>query len=701
MSEYFEQEAVLKGYDASLMRRILSYLRPYLAMFLLSIAALLLATGGEVLMPILLQRATDQYILPYRRAIQLDALPADMRARILKKGEVPRIGKLSYVPATRLSELSGREKRQLRQQGALLEENFFVVSGLSDKPVVEAIVRNHPGLFEVGDNQAAVSETNLRTLPRQQIREIRREDFRGLLGLARVFLGILLGVFAFTFLQVFLEAFVGQMIMKDLRTELFDHTLRLSLRFIDRNPVGRLVSRITSDVETINELFTTVLSSTLKDVSMMFGVIVAVFLLSPRLGLITLLTLPPVLVLTLIFRTRARDAFRRVRLAVSGLNGLLSEHISGMRVVQLFAQETASRQEFDGRNADLFRANMKEMFVFATFRPLVDLMSSVSIAAILYFGAGMLLRDLLSLGVLIAFLNLIRMFYQPVMDLSEKYNILQSAMAGAERAFTLLDAEDRIPESPEPKPLPAVRGHIEFDRVSFHYKEGEPVLRDLSFTVNPGERVAIVGYTGAGKTTITSLLTRLWDVQEGAIRIDGVDIREIATADLRRRVQSVLQDVFLFSGSILDNIRLGSDIPEDRAREAVRHAHAEGFVARMPEDINTLLNERGGNLSVGQRQLLSFARVLAHDPDVLILDEATGNIDTETEKLVQEALERLLVGRTSLVIAHRLSTIRHADRILVLHRGRLFESGTHEELMERRGMYYSLYQMQFIDKESA
>jgi ATP-binding cassette subfamily B multidrug efflux pump len=701
MSEYFEQEEVLKGYDASLMRRILSYLRPYLAMFLLSIAALLLATGGEVLMPILLQRATDQYILPYRRAIQLDAVPDAVRARILKKGEVPRIGQLSYVPATRLSELSAREKRQLRDQGALLEDNFFVVSDLAAKPAVGSIIRGNPKLFRLGENQAAISAKDLRTLPRQEIREIRRGDFQGLLALARVFLALLLGVFAFTFLQVFLEAYVGQMIMKDLRTELFDHTLRLSLRFIDRNPVGRLVSRITSDVETINELFTTVLSSTLKDVSMMIGVIVAIFLLSPRLGLITLLTLPPVFLITLIFRTRARDAFRQVRLAVSGVNSFLSEHISGMRVVQLFAQESATREEFEERNAELYRANIKEMFVFATFRPLVDLMSSVSIAAILYFGAGMLLRDLVSLGVLIAFLNLVRMFYEPVMDLSEKYNILQSAMAGAERSFALLDAQDRIPESPQPKALPRARGHIEFDRVSFHYKEGEPVLRELSFTVNPGERLAIVGYTGAGKTTITSLLTRLWDIQEGSIRIDGVDIREIATADLRRRVQSVLQDVFLFSGSILENVRLGSDIPEERIRDAMRHAYADGFVERMPEGLNTVLNERGGNLSVGQRQLLSFARVLAHDPDVLILDEATGNIDTETEKLIQEALERLLAGRTSLVIAHRLSTIRHADRILVLHKGRLFESGTHEELMRRRGMYYSLYQMQFIDKETA
>jgi len=701
MSEYFEQESVLKGYDASIMRRLLTYLRPYLAMFLLSIVALLLATGGEVLLPVLIQRATDGYILPYRQAIRLERVPEEVRERLTKDREFPEIQGLSFVPSSRLAELSAREKQRYREQGVLLEGNYYVVEDFRGDPAAAGVVERHGGLFLTGDTAAAIAAEDLRSLPREEIRSVRRDDYQGLFRIVQVFLAILLGVFAFTFLQVYLEAYVGQMIMKDLRTQLFDHTLRLSLRFIDRNPVGRLVSRITNDVETINELFTTVLSSTLKDFAMMIGVLVAVFLLSPRLGLITLLTLPPVFVVTLVFRTRARDAFRKVRLAVSQMNSYLSEHISGMRVVQLFAQEKTSKDEFEVRNRELYRANLNEMYVFATFRPLVDLLSTVSIAVIIYFGAGMLLRDLVSLGVLIAFLNLIRMFYQPVMDLSEKYNILQSAMAGAERVFDLLDASDRIPEPPRPAAVAQVRGHIEFDRVSFHYKEGEPVLRELSFAVEPGERVAIVGYTGAGKTTITSLLTRLWDIQSGSIRIDGTDIREMATGDLRRRVQSVLQDVFLFSGTILDNIRLGSPIPEERVMEAVRLVRADSFVDRMPEGIHSPLSERGGNLSVGQRQLISFARVLAHDPDVLILDEATGNIDTETEKLIQEALERLLAGRTSLVIAHRLSTIRHADRILVLHRGELCESGTHEELMARKGMYHSLYQMQFIDSESA
>jgi len=408
-----------------------------------------------------------------------------------------------------------------------------------------------------------------------------------------------------------------------------------------------------------------------------------------------------VLVLTLLFRRRAREVFRRVRLAVSRLNSFLSEHLSGMRVVQLFVQERLSLAQFRENNGRLLAANLGEVHAFATFRPLVDLLSTTSLAVVVYFGGRFLLRDLVSLGTLIAFLNLIRMFYEPVMDLSEKYNILQSAMAGAERVFGLLDTDARIPEPGAPKALDKVRGRIEFDHVAFAYKEEEPVLKDLSFVVEPGETVAVVGYTGAGKTTITSLLTRLWDIQSGAIRLDGIDIREVPSSSLRRRVQSVLQDVFLFSGTVAENIRLGSPIPDHELRRAVELVRADTFIDRMPGGLQARLSERGGNLSMGQRQLLSFARVLAHNPDVLILDEATGNIDTETERLIQKALRTLLAGRTSLVIAHRLSTIRHADRILVLHKGEMFEEGTHEELMARQGLYSNLYRLQFLSAEPA
>jgi ATP-binding cassette subfamily B multidrug efflux pump len=701
MSSYFESEEILKSYDAALMRRLLRYLRPYLGIFLLSIAALLLGTAGELALPIIIQRTVDSYILPYHRALSLQGLPPAQRAKLGKLDSALDIGGVQYLPASRLGALSGREKQVLRASGRLEEANFLVVRGYSRDEAVKGLIARHPGLFHAGERAAAISEQDFRTLAPQERRLLRKADYQGLRSAAMAFLGALLGVLLFTFGQTYLQGFVGQLIMKDLRTELFDHTIGLSLGYLDSQPVGRLVSRLTNDVETINDLFTNVLPSLLKDFSMMAGVLVALFLLSPRLGLVTLATLPPVFILTLIFRNRARNAFRRVRLAVSKLNSFLAEHISGVRVVQLFVQERLSGGQFRDNNGELLSANLNEMYLFATFRPLVDLLSSTSLAVIVYFGGRFLLRDLISLGTLIAFINLIRMFYEPLMDLSEKYNILQSAMAGAERVFHLLDTEARIPEPAAPVAIGKVRGRIEFDRVSFAYKPGEPVLKDLSFTVEAGETVAIVGYTGAGKTTITSLLTRMWDVQEGAIRLDGVDIRDLSTQVLRRRVQSVLQDVFLFSSTIEDNIRLGSDIQDGEVERAARVVRADTFIERYPERYKTVLQERGGNLSMGQRQLLSFARVLAHDPDVLVLDEATGAIDTETEKLIQEALARLLRGRTSLVIAHRLSTIRHADRILVLDQGELLESGTHDELMDKKGMYYNLYQMQFLDRETA
>jgi len=700
MNDYFEQEEIVKGYDADIMKRLLGYLKPYMLVFVLSLFALALATVGELSVPILLQRATDNHILPYYRGLRADELPPDVLEQLQPLAEEQRAGQLYFLPSSQLVRLTGSQKRALRDTGTLLKENFYLVKGYREKTDALKVVNDHAQLFHEGTSTAAISETDLRSLSKEEIRIVRQDNLAGLGSLVRLLFVILLGVFIFTFLQVYLQAYVGQMIMKDARTQLFDHTVSLPLQFIDRNPIGRLVSRITNDVETINELFTTVLPALLKDFSLMIGVTIALFLLSPRLGGVTLLTLPPVFIVTAIFRVRARNAFRAVRQAVSRLNAFIAEHISGMRIVQLFVQEKRSHREFRERNQGLLKSNLGEMFVFATFRPIIDLLGTISTAAIIYFGASFLLRDLISLGILIAFFNLIRMFYHPVQDLSEKYNILQSAMAGAERVFNLLDTQEKIEQPRKPQDLDSVKGKIEFDRVNFWYKEGEPVLKSLNFTVNPGETVAIVGYTGAGKTTITSLLTRLWDIQGGAIRLDGVDIREISTDTLRRRAQSVLQDVFLFSDTIAENIRLGSDISEEDIERAVKVVRADTFIKDFPDGLNTRLHERGGNLSVGQRQLLSFARVLAHDPDVLILDEATGNIDTETEKLIQEALGKLIKNRTSLVIAHRLSTIRNADRIIVLHKGELFESGTHEELLAARGMYYNLYQMQYLDQSS-
>ena len=383
---------------------------------------------------------------------------------------------------------------------------------------------------------------------------------------------------------------------------------------------------------------------------------------------------------------------------VSRVNAFLSEHLSGMSIVQLFVREGRARQQFGERNDELMKAHLGEMYVFATFRPLIDLFSSISIAVIVYFGANLLLSGVVSLGVLIAFVNLIRRFYQPVMQISEQFTVVQSAMAGSERVFEMLDHTDRIPDKGTRDS--DVTGRLEFDHVWFAYKEGEPVIRDLTVTIEPGETVAIVGYTGAGKTTIANLLTRLWDIERGSIKLDGVDIRDYPLDRLRTLVQPIQQDVFLFSDTIRNNIALGLPLSDEHIQEVSKMVQADVFIERLPARYNTRLTEGATSISTGERQLLSFARILAHDPRIIIMDEATSNIDTETERLIQTAVDTLMENRTALVIAHRLSTIRHADRILVLSTGELVEQGTHDELIAQGGIYYNLYRLQYQESES-
>jgi ATP-binding cassette subfamily B multidrug efflux pump len=547
----------------------------------------------------------------------------------------------------------------------------------------------------VDGTRALIRNADLRSLPAAEARSLRLRDLAYVSERAFILLIVLALVLVSTFVQAFASSLIGQRVMKDLRMELFRHVSTRSLAFLSRQPVGRLATRLTSDVETINQFFTDVIVAFLKDASLMAGVLVVLLAMDARLALVALLTLPPVLVATVVSRGRARDAFRRQRQWVSKVNSYIAERLAGISIVQLFVREEASRREFEAHDRELLKASLGEMYVYATFRPLVDLLANISTAIVIWYGAKLLSVELLSLGTLIAFVNLIRMFYSPVMDISEKFTLLQSAMAGGERVFGLLDAPDTIPDSGT-LPMPAaVRGHIEFDHVSFAYKEGEWILHDLSFTVEPGEMVAIVGPTGAGKTTIANLITRLWDIQKGAIRIDGFDVRDLSLPGLRRAVQPVLQDVFLFSGTIEENIRLGEEVSVERMITAAGAVHADEFVDRLPAGYSSQLSEGATNISQGQRQILSFARVLAHDPSIIILDEATSSVDTETERMIQRGLEALLEGRTSVVIAHRLSTIRHADRILVLSEGRVAESGRHAELLAKKGLYWNLYRLQY------
>jgi ATP-binding cassette, subfamily B, multidrug efflux pump len=522
-------------------------------------------------------------------------------------------------------------------------------------------------------------------------------------GLAVVSL-VFLAAQALTFFALYAEGYVmllmGQYIMNDLRNQIFAHLQTLPVSFYDRNPIGRLVTRVTTDVDALNEMFTSGLVEIVGDVLLLAGIVAVLFWLDWRLALVSFAIVPLLALLTFWFRVRVRDSFREVRVAIARINAFLQEHITGMSVLQLFGREARAYRDFVAINDVHRAANVRSIFYYAVFFPGVELITATGIGLLIWVGGGRVVAAAASLGALIAFLQYAQRFYQPLSDLSEKYNILQAAMASSERIFRLLDTPPAIVSPPHPYAPQTVRGDIEFDRIRFSYKAGEPVLEGVSFRVRPGETMAVVGHTGAGKSTLANLLLRFYDVDSGAVRVDGVDVREWDLARLRKSIGLVLQDVFLFSGTIGANIRLGeAAIDEARLRWAAREVHAWPFIERLPGGLDAQVRERGAGLSVGQKQLIAFARALAFDPRVLILDEATSSIDTETEQLIQKALERLLAGRTSLVIAHRLSTIQRADRILVMHKGEVREQGTHQELLAQRGIYYRLYLLQYKDQE--
>ena len=532
---------------------------------------------------------------------------------------------------------------------------------------------------------------------------IARGDAAGLTRVAVLYLLALVGAFAVRFAQVFILQMTGQRIMMDLRRQIYSHLQRLHVAHFDRNPVGRLITRVTTDVDAINELFTSGVVTVFGDVFTLIGIMGVMLALNWKLALVTFAVIPFFFLVTNWFRRGSRQSFREVRRWIARINAFLQENLSGMTVVQLFRREQRNVAAFAAVNREHADANLRSIFYYAVFYPAIDVLAAVAVALILLYGGSGVLAGSLTLGVLVAFIQYSERFWRPISDLSEKFNILQAAMASSERVFTLLDTPVKVAAPASPRRLGAVRGAVAFENVWFTYAEGEPdwVLRDISFAVEPGKSVALVGHTGAGKTSIISLLARFYDVQKGRVLLDGVDVRELDPAQLRSSLALVLQDVHLFSGTIASNIRLGSDIPDERVRAAARAVHAHRFVEALPGGFDAEVKERGTSLSVGQKQLLSFARALAHDPRVLILDEATSSVDTETESLIQDALRVLLRGRTAIVIAHRLSTVQNVDEILVLHKGTIRERGTHQALLSQRGLYWRLYQLQYKDQEHA
>ncbi|HEY7781975.1 MAG TPA: ABC transporter ATP-binding protein [Ktedonobacterales bacterium] len=596
---FFQEDEILgKAYDARLVRRISTFVRPYLRILLAAVALMLFAAGFDLLSPFITQIAIDRYIVP---------------------------------PA----------------------------------------------------------HTNLSPMDR----------VNGVFGFAVFYVVLLCVGFGLRYFQYFLLSLLGQRVMYDMRSRMFAHLQSLSLSFFDHNPVGRLMTRITNDVDAINQLFTSGAITLLGDIFTIAAILVILVVENWRLALVVFVVIPPVFAVTTYFQRAMRDNFRAIRVRLARINANIAENIAGTQVVQLFNREGRNFETFDSLNVDYRSATLRSLLYFSLFFPIVGLLGAVATALIVWVGGSQVLAAGLSFGAFVAFLQYVDRFFQPMRDLADQYNTLQSAMTSAERIFRVLDERATIVDPARPTRLEAVRGEVEFRDVWFAYNDEDWVLRGISFRIVPGESVAVVGATGAGKTSLISLLSRFYDVQRGAILVDGVDIRQMAQADLRRHIGAVLQDPFIFSGTIASNIRLGDDtITDEQMRRAAQFVNAAPFIEALPRGYDEEVRERGAGLSVGQKQLVAFARAIAFNPEILlILDEATSSVDTETEALIQDALAKLMHGRTSVIIAHRLSTIRDVDRIIVLHKGRLVEEGRHEDLLARNGYYKRLYELQYAE----
>lgn len=672
MEDFHEEEALDKQYDSVLMRRLLKFVKPYKGLMVIVIAIMFVVVCLDLAIPLITKNVIDNNLNPLSAEYTIFDSQTEDGVKIDNK----------YV-------VRGKADGGLRGSIVYNEDNnAFLVEGTAKE--------NTPYSIEGSTFVQGADKYPCYSLTKADIKKLRGNDLNQIKVSTLMVLGICLVMFILNYIQIFILQYTGQKIVYNIRAELFKHVEKLSLSFYDKNPVGRLVTRITNDVENLNEMYTSVLVYFIKDAFLVVGIIIAMFMLNVKLAIISIITLPVVLALTLIFRKYDREAYRRVRTKLSRINSSLSENITGMKTVQIYGVEDKKNREFNTINTAYFKAAMGQIKIFAIFRPLMDMVYELALCILIWFGGIAVLNVTLEFGVLYAFITYIQKLFQPIFDLSEKFDILQSAMASAERIFSLMDNDSIIPEPETPQSIGKAKGDIEFKNVWFAYNDEDWVLRDVSFKINKGETIAFVGATGAGKTSIISLLTRLYDIQKGEILIDGVDIRKMSKNELRENVSTVLQDVFLFTGDIKGNVKLNNDnITDEDVVKACEYVNANTFIEKLPDKYDAKVNERGTTFSQGERQLVAFARALAFNPPILVLDEATANIDTETESLIQDALAKLTKGRTTIIVAHRLSTIRNADKIIVMHKGKVRETGTHTELMNKNGLYSNLYKLQY------
>ncbi len=656
------------------MKRLLSYLKPHKWVMTTASILVLFIIVVELYRPIIIGNAIDNYINGYYYPFTETTADAN--------------GAVSYkdIYLTREFDDSSTNYYQI----LLYENQYYMAENLS---------LEETEILSGADNEILkkyVSDGAV-LLTRDELKELRHYDFTGILAAAALYLFVLLAGFLLNAVNTWILQKMGQSIVYKLREEVFTHIHSLSLSFFNTTPVGKLVTRVSNDTEAVNELFTTILVKLFKNIVKIIGYAIVMLSIDVRMALVSFALLPFVTVLTFYFRFMSRKAYKITRNKITELNTFLSEHISGMKLIQVFAREKEKYEEFSGKSEELFRANWREVMTFAIFRPSIYLLSIIAMIIVIGTGSSSVLAGTLSLGTLFIFITYISSFFEPIQELAEQFGTLQSSLASAEKIFSILDEKPEIVSPANPVDV-QIQGRIEFKHVWFAYEKEDYILKDVSFVIEPGKKVAFVGATGAGKSTILNLIGRYFDIQKGEILIDGVNILDIDTDVLRAAIGQVQQDVFIFTGDIKSNISLGNeDISLEDIKRASHIVNADSFIEKMPDAYDAPVTERGSTLSAGQRQLLSFARTLAYNPSILVLDEATANIDTETESLITNALEKLMEGRTTIMVAHRLSTIQHADKIIVMHKGRIKESGTHQELLQQDGLYKKLYDLQLVD----